>query len=232
MSFRKKIVGFLFSVVALVPGCSVFGVRDTPEPSYTVEKEVEQAQIEVREYAPMIVAVTRVDTKSYDRASSTGFRRLADYIFGKNARQENIGMTAPVFQGVEKQEGENIGMTAPVFRQKDAKGRWVMSFVMPERYTMETLPRPMTEDIELEQIPARKVAVVRFNGSMSAEQFARKTKELEAWIVANGYVAVSAPRMAGYDPPLTIPFFRRNEVLIVVEERAEERAEGEAATVR
>lgn len=232
MSFREKIVGFLFGVLAMVPGCSVFGVRDTPEPSYTVEREVEEPRIEVREYAPMIVAITRVDTRDYDRASSIGFRRLADYIFGENTRQENIGMTAPVFQSVERQEGEEIGMTAPVFRQKDAQGRWVMSFVMPERYTMETLPRPVTDDIELEQVPARKVAVLRFNGSMSADRFAQKARELEAWIAGSGYVAASAPRMAGYDPPLTIPYFRRNEVLIVVEEPAQGRAEAEAATVR
>ncbi len=216
MSVKKTVTGILIGALAWVPGCSVFGVRDTPEPAYTVESRVEGQKIEVREYAPMIVAVTRVKADSYDRASSIGFRRLADYIFGKNASQENIGMTAPVYQSAEGSSGENIGMTAPVIREQDAQGRWVMSFVMPDRYTMETIPKPLTADVELEQLPARRVAVIRFNGTLSSEQYGQKSKELRAWIAKNDYVSASEPRMAGYDPPLTIPFFRRNEVLIEV----------------
>lgn len=216
MSVEKAVAGVLLGALAWVPGCSVFGVRDTPEPEFTVERQVEERKIEVREYAPMIVAVTRVEATSYDRASSIGFRRLADYIFGKNASQENIGMTAPVYQSAEGSSGEDIGMTAPVIREQDAQGRWVMSFVMPDRYTMETIPKPLTADVELEQLPARRVAVIRFNGTLSAEQYGQKSRELRAWIAESDYVAASEPRMAGYDPPFTIPFFRRNEVLIEV----------------
>ena len=216
MSVKKTAAGVLIGALAWVPGCSVFGVRDTPEPEYTVERQIEGQNIEVRAYAPMIVAVTRVEAKNYDRASSIGFRRLANYIFGENARKENIGMTAPVYQRADRGEGENIGMTSPVLREQDDQGRWVMSFVMPDRYTMETIPKPLTSEVELEQVPARRVAVIRFNGTLSSAQYEEKSRELRSWISRNDYHALSEPRMAGYDPPLTIPFFRRNEVLIEV----------------
>ena len=216
MGQRKKWVAGALSVLALVSGCSVFGVRNTPEPAYEVVVEDADARVEIREYAPMILAVTTIETTDYGRASSEGFRRLAGYIFGKNARSEEIGMTAPVYRA---REGENIGMTAPVLREQDGEGRWRMSFVMPERYTLETLPRPVDERVTLETVPSRTMAVIRYSGAFDEEGSRAKERELLAWAGANGWEVVSTPRAAGYDPPMTLPFLRRNEVLVEVSRR-------------
>ena len=207
----------LVSVMAMLPGCSVFGVRTAPEPDYTVTHQVDSEPIEVRRYEETLVATTQVRADSYDKASRVGFRRLADYIFGENRSDEEIGMTAPVFQRMEPREGEEIGMTAPVLQSQEREGVWRMSFVMPARYTRQTLPEPMDPAIEIESLPAREVAVIRFRGRLRPENVEEAAEELRRWIQQSPYQATSAPRAAGYDPPYTLPPLRRNEVLIEVE---------------
>ena len=61
------------------------------------------------------------------------------------------------------------------------------------------------------------VATVRYSGLVSEETIEEYSGRLRAWIADNGWVAVSTPRSARYDPPWTIPFLRRNEVLIDVQ---------------
>lgn len=212
---KKHAVVALLGSVALT-GCSVFGVRRTPEPEYSVIDEVDE--VEVREYDEMILATTRVSATDYDRGSTVGFRRLARYIFGKNSTREEIGMTAPVYQRAEPQ-GEKIGMTAPVLMGRGDGDEWVMSFVMPSRYTMESLPRPLEDTIELEQAPGKRVAVLRFRGRLTDERYAEKARELLSRLESSPWEATSEPRLAGYDPPFTIPALRRNEVQVEVAPR-------------
>ena len=196
---------------------SVFGSRDTPEPDYTtIAKLGAEEEAEIRQYRPMILASTAVEATSYKDASGKAFRRLADYIFGSNVQDEEIGMTAPVYQKAQARDGEEIGMTAPVFQNKKDGTQWVMSFVMPKRYTMETLPKPKDDAIDLEKVPAKTLAVLRFSGSLDEKLAAKKTRELEALLARSPWKPLSPARSAGYDPPFTIPFFRRNEVLIEV----------------
>ena len=168
----------LMSALAILPGCSVFGVRTTPEPNYTVTHQVDGEPIEVRRYEETLVATTRVRADSYDQASQAGFRRLANYIFGGNRSDEEIGMTAPVFQRMEPRDGEEIGMASPVLQAQEREGVWTMSFVMPARYTRQTLPEPVEPTLEIEALPARQVAVIRFRGRLRPERIEEATEEL------------------------------------------------------
>ena len=205
----------LLAVAAFLPGCSVFGIRDTPQPDYQTIKKVKADDIEIRQYEPMLVAKTPVT--SMDEGTNTAFRRLANYIFGQKTTKTEIGMTAPVVRSKqEARDGEKIGMTAPVYRQQNTDGQWEMSFVMPSRYTMETIPKPVDSKITLEQVPARTVAVLRFSGFLNKENVDEKTRALKKWVAQSPYRAISSYRNAGYDPPLTIPFLRRNEILVDV----------------
>ncbi|MEM1349702.1 MAG: heme-binding protein, partial [Myxococcota bacterium] len=190
-------------------GCSVFGARDTPMPDYTVLSSSDEGSIEVRQYDEMIYATTRVEgAPSYRKASNEGFRRLARYIFGDNVGEEDIGMTAPV---VQEQGGEDIGMTAPVVQNAEREGEvWVMSFIMPERYTMETLPKPVDPQVEVELVPGRTVAALRFSGRVDARRITEREEQLLKWVRANGYEAIREPQVARYDGPSTLPMFRRN----------------------
>ena len=183
----------------------------TEEPEYTVIEKSEA--FELRSYSPMIVAETRV-SGSMDDASSAGFRLIADYIFGNNTSRdggnEKISMTAPVTM---EPESEKISMTAPVsIEQED--GKWRVHFVMPSEYTMETLPRPNNPAVTLREVPASNYAVIRFSGFTGEDKVAAKTAELMAWLDSKGITPTSKPELARYNPPWTLPFLRRNEVMV------------------
>ncbi|PCO06265.1 heme-binding protein [Microbulbifer flavimaris] len=181
------------------------------EPEYAV---IEQSKpFELRAYQPKIVAEVQV-TGSMDEASGRGFKLLADYIFGNNTARtggnEKIAMTAPV--GMEP-ESEKISMTAPVSMEQSG-GQWRVSFVMPSQYTMETLPRPNNQAVTLREIPETNYAVIRFSGLAGEDKIARKTAELIEWMDEKGLEPTGQPELARYNPPWTLPFLRRNEVMI------------------
>ena len=198
-------------VVLFLSGCSLVGIRSTAEPAYSVLQN--DASFEVREYAEMVVAETRVDA-SFDDAGNIAFGRLFGYISGANASASEIAMTAPVM-AVDKSTavGETIAMTAPVTGEETPLG-WRYAFVLPESYTLASAPQPDNPDVRLERVPARKVAVVRYSGSWSETGYLQNLQRLQQWMAQNRLEAGSLPRVAGYDPPWTLPFLRRNEVMI------------------
>ena len=179
------------------------------------ETVLKVGNIEVREYAPYITASISFDTQEqYDR---NAFRVLADFIFGNNISMtspvftnEEIGMTVPVFI-----DGDEIGMTAPVFTNGDEL-KWKMSFVMPSRYTMATLPKPIDKRIVIQYEPAKTLAAIRFNGLRTLERNTMHENTLRSWIDSQSIEIISAAIYAGYDAPSTPPVLRRNEVLIEV----------------
>ena len=183
------------------------------EPTY--ETILAEEPYEVRQYRPMIVAETFVEG-DLSAASNAGFRRIADFIFGNNTSPrgagEKIEMTAPV---TAAPASEKIAMTAPV-TVEDAGGRWRVHFVMPSKYTIATLPRPNDPAVVIREVPAAKVAVIRFSGLAGESNVAGKTADLMRWIESRGLRASGTPQLARYNPPWTLPFMRRNEVLVEV----------------
>jgi hypothetical protein len=115
------------------------------EPAYSVK--MAEADFEIREYTPRIVAETTVSGE-FNEAPSIGFRRLADYIFGNNTKKSEIAMTAPVSQ---ERQSEKIAMTAPVSQEKIKDNSWLITFTMPSVYTMESLPKPNSELVTIKQ---------------------------------------------------------------------------------
>ena len=183
----------------------------TEEPKYNLIHQ--SGDIELREYAPKIIAETVV-SGDLDDASSKGFKRIADYIFGNNnapaGGKEKIAMTAPVTM---KAQSEKISMTTPVTMQK-TDGMWRMHFVMPSQYTMETLPQPNNPAVTLRQIPSQRYAVIRFSWFAGEDKVAKKSRELLTWMKDNNITSTGSPELARYNPPWTLPFLRRNEVMI------------------
>ena len=187
-------------------------VMATEEPKYAVlEKE---SPFEIRSYAPMIVAEVQVEG-DLDEASSQGFRLIAAYIFGQNQVSEKIAMTAPVTVEDQSVKSAKIAMTAPVGIESKA-GKWTVSFVMPTEYTMESIPKPMSPQVQLRQIPAVKKAVISFSGFYNSQKVAEKTLELEQWMKSRNLQSTGSPNFARYNPPWTLPFMRRNEVMITL----------------
>jgi hypothetical protein len=180
------------------------------KPKYQViDKE---GKFEVRQYQPQIVAETVVES-DFDEAANMAFRRLFNYISGENRKKESIAMTAPVNQKISS---EKIAMTAPV-NQQQSEGNYIVSFLMPSKYTMETLPEPLDSSVRLRQIPARKIAALRYSGSWSRKKYEQKKILLEEFIRNKGLRTRGQDIFARYDPPFQIPFLRRNEVLLEVE---------------
>lgn len=196
------------AVVAI--GVTAWGlvVSNVEQAKYEVVES--QSDIQIRDYAPMIVAETEIPGARKE-AISQGFRVIADYIFGNNTRKQNVAMTEPVNQQPE----EKIAMTAPV-TQQGASGRWTVRFVMPASYTMDTLPSPNNAAVKLEEIPGKRFAVIRFSGTAGEASLEDHTDELNAFIMGKKLNALSPPTYAFFNPPWTLPFLRRNEVMIEV----------------
>ena len=184
------------------------------EPKYQVIEK--SGTFELRAYSPVIVAETLVDG-SMDEAGKKGFRLIAGYIFGNNKSNlggsEKISMTVPV---VMAPKSEKISMTVPISMQGNA-GKWRMYFVMPSKYTLDTLPVPNNSAVKLREVPAKNYAVLLFSGSSSEEKIAKKTEELLSWLQAKQIKPSGSPELARYNAPWTLPFLRRNEVMVEYE---------------
>ena len=185
------------------------------EPVYEVTRS--DGDIELRAYAPMIVAEVIVDG-AMDRASSRGFRMIAGYIFGdntsRNGPSEKIAMTAPVtMSDANPETSEKIAMTAPVTMQAENE-QWRVHFVMPSSYTLDSLPAPNNDQVKLRSVPGSTYAAIRFSGLAGEKKVAEKIRELLGWLEANGITPIAEPELARYNPPWTLPFLRRNEILV------------------
>jgi len=167
---------------------------------------------EIRDYETHILAETVVEGNLED-AGSEAFKRLFHYISGGNRSGDKVAMTAPVSQ---QPMGEEIKMTAPV-GQRRLEESWAVSFMMPGSYTLETLPEPEDPKVTLRQVPARRIAAVRYSGFWSEKGYLRCKVELESWIERMGLTIVGDPIWARYNPPFVPWFLRRNEILIPVD---------------
>jgi effector-binding domain-containing protein len=184
------------------------------EPKYTVLKEYDD--IEIREYTSYIVAETIVSS-DFEEAGDQAFSRLFKYIDGNNISQKSIEMTAPVKQEKVESEGEEIEMTAPVSQEAMANGTYRIAFVMPSSFTLETLPKPKDDRVQIRKVPVKKVAVIKYSGTWSEENYNEHEKELYRFLSEKGYKIIGKPLWARYDPPFMPWLFRRNEIMVEVE---------------
>jgi DNA gyrase inhibitor GyrI len=182
--------------------------RKYEEPKYEVLQS--WGAVELRHYGPRAVAETRVRGTAKE-AGYQGFRILVAYISGKNAGAEKISMTAPVTQ--EAPAGEKISMTAPVTQQADSEG-FVIRFMMPSSYTLDSLPKPLDPRISLRELPARRVAAIRYSGSWSQRNYQKHLDELLRVLDAQGHRPAGEPVWARYDPPFVPWFLKRNEIFV------------------
>ena len=207
----KKKWTMITSIITLILIVGVLAgpvMSNVEKPDYKVIQS--EQNIEIRQYEPMIIAEVEVDGKRED-AIGDGFRLLADYIFGNNTVQQVISMTAPV----QQKENQNIAMTAPVQQQSTGKS-WRMSFVMPSKYSMDSLPVPNNNHVRLKGILAKKFVVIEFSGTNSNENVTAHENQLMNYIEENQIKINDSPKYAFYNPPWSLPFLRRNEVMIEI----------------
>jgi hypothetical protein len=196
-------------LVAVLLTLMVENVVAVEEAKYTVLKQ--QDELEIRDYAPSIVAEVIVNG-DFEDASGAAFRKLFNYISGDNTGRDKIAMTAPVSQ---KPEPEKIAMTSPVGQRQSDQG-WAVSFMMPAFYTMDTIPVPDDPAVVLREIPAHHAAAIRYSGRWSEKAYKKHLSTLQEWMKSQDLQAISEPIWARYNAPFTPWFMRRNEILIPV----------------
>lgn len=193
-------------LASIFPGESVMGLES---PDYTVVYA--DGNIEYRQYEPYLVAETTVASDGrYTDAGNEGFRRLFRYITGNNTSQSKIAMTVPVEQG---KQGEKIAMTTPVEQSSTEEG-WVVSFMVPRDYTLETAPRPTDPRVRIREVPGELRAVLRYSGRWTDSLFRKKRTELIDTLESSEVTMQGEVQIAFYDPPYMLPFLRRNEVQV------------------
>jgi SOUL heme-binding protein len=163
------------------------------EPAYEVEQRI--GHLEIRRYAPYVIAETTIQADGINTALETGFERLFEYIRGGNHDHEKLPMTSPVCS-------------------THLNGGYAVSFVMPMGRALRTLPRPDDSRIELVDMPARRVAVLTYRGRYNAEAIELHELELADLVAAAKLTSTGKPMFAGFDPPSTLPAIRRNEIWI------------------
>jgi len=197
------------ALLALISACMIGGPAvAVEEPSF--HTVLSDGAFEVRDYPDQVVAEVTV-TGDQNAAASRGFRLLAAYIFGGNHDRESIAMTAPV---ALKSAGEKIPMTAPVGQTRGAGSQtWVVRFTMPHAYTLSSLPRPNDPRVQLRELPPSRQAVLKFSGWALEGAVKRRAGELLAAAAAHHLKIIGPVTLAQYDPPWTLWFMRRNEVM-------------------
>ncbi|MGB5812285.1 MAG: heme-binding protein [Polyangiales bacterium] len=183
-------------------------------PEYDVIERL--GDVEIRQYRSYVAAEAVVEG-DLESAGSEGFRILANYIFGGNRGETRVPMTAPVEQ--EPREGTEIAMTTPVTQMAEGN-RFAIRFMMPSKYTLETLPEPKDPRIRFVEVPDRRVAVIRYSGTWSRRNYETHLATLLEVLSAKGYTPEGAPMWARYDPPFKPWFLRRNEIMTAFETRA------------
>ena len=204
MTHRPMILAAVLS--ASLIGTSAMAVEEPP-----FHAVLHDGAFEVRDYPALVVAEVTVSGDQKE-AANKGFRLLAGYIFGGNRRRQSIAMTAPVAQAATS---EKIAMTAPVTQTQSAN-QWVVRFNMPHSYSIETLPEPSDPKVRLRAVPPARFAVLQFSGLARPDDVVAKTAELERLAGAHHLRVVGPASLAQYNPPWTLWFMRRNEVMLPV----------------
>ena len=209
---KKTFVAILLIVVVLVFGAAMIGpiMSNVEVPAYKILKK--EQNIEIRQYPPLIIAEVKTAGSRQD-AIGDGFRILADFIFGNNEGEKQLSMNGPITQ----QQGIKIAMTAPV-QQEKTDTEWAISFIMPSKFSIDTIPNPINDRIKIIQIPSKRYAVITFSGRSTEANLTKHTNKLEIYMNGSSYSKVGNAKYAFYNPPWTLPFLRRNEVQFEISE--------------
>jgi SOUL heme-binding protein len=183
------------ALALLLTSLSVMAIEEPP-----FQTLISEPPFEHRRYSGFVVAETAVEG-SFDAASRAGFRRVAGYIFGDNTLQNG---------GSKK-----IAMTAPV-TVEPKEGGWRLHFVMPGSEKLESLPRPNNAEVNLRRVGEHDVVAIQFSGWTTEAAIAEATAKLKSWAQTKQLQIIGSPQVARYNDPFTLPWRRRNEILIEV----------------
>ena len=118
-------MSFSLNIILLIAAMS----QSLETPTYKLIQKFEK--FEIRDYGTVITAKTTVNS-DFRTSTYTGFRRVANFIFGGNDQEKKISMTAPVITQMKSSQSH------------------IVHFVMPSKYSLESLPNPNLQNVEIE----------------------------------------------------------------------------------
>ena len=190
----------ILTIIAIVIASPVWAEYERP--SYNVV--LKEDGLEIRDYEPAVVVETQVLASRRD-AAGEAFRSLFNYISGNNAASLEIPMTSPVTQ-------------TPVGKGLDGvSDNWAIRFFLPSSLSMEDIPKPLQQDINIVTLAAQRFASVSFKGTQNDKKVAKYTARLREFISQNGYGVTGEPVYGFYDPPFVPWFLRDNEILLPIQ---------------
>ena len=193
----------------------VFGIRVNEEPHYEVLRT--DGDFELRRYQDQLLAEVSIVGADFETFREQAFEKLAKYIFGGNISQRKMMDEVPTETEIKQKQSENVAMTAPVLQQQGEKNEWIMSFILPKKFTRETAPTPVDDSVQLREVSGYEAAAIRYSGTNSEAAIREHEEKLAVWIRAQNDLRPNGPFFsAQYDGPFAIPLFRRNEVLMKV----------------
>ena len=200
-----------FAEVAL----SVVGLRlQYEQPAYGVRQAL-APPAEIRDYGPRLAAETTAEGPDRRAAAEAAFQRLFRYITGANDGGSLVAMTIPVQQ---QSAGTMISMTAPV-QTATEHGQPVMRFFLPAKFTVSSAPAPTDPLVRIVVLPPITVAALRFSGETSEAVRAARTEDLLRALAPSPWRANGPESLLTYDPPFTLGFLRRSEIVVPVAPR-------------
>lgn len=192
---KSILITFFLLILAFITFQSFLAFSNIEKQKYRVIKK--EKEYEIRFYPPAIFATTKLSAKSYRELGSSGFQKIAGYIFGNNESATKIAMTAPVHMDI-RENGSS------------------MSFVMPSEYTLDKLPRPEDPLIELHESPAIYMAAIEFSGYASDQKIKQYSNQLLESLTYKGVKISGNPTYLGYNAPYEI-VGRKNEIVVAIE---------------
>lgn len=169
------------------------------EPKYKIIKTYQE--FEIRKYDDRLAV--EIEYSNED----SGFRYLFKYIAGANTNSDKIKMTVPVTQSVK------IDMTTPV-TQSVKNGKMLMQFFLPSKFTLENAPQPTDKRVNLVVIKGGYYAVIKYSGRLTNQNYQKHYKKLENYLNNNEIDFIKPGIRATYNGPFTLPFLRRNEIMM------------------
>ena len=174
------------------------------QPSFTLERQ--DGPYEFRIYEPYLVAEVTVEGKR-SQAANEGFRMLGGYIFGANQSLQDPA------------QPEKIPMTSPVTQEPGGGGQWKIRFVMPKKFTLETLPKAKEPRIRFFYTGRQRFLALRFRGGWDEKNLNRHREQLLEYARKNQLDGKEQVSYAFYNAPFVLPSLRRNEVLLALSEK-------------
>lgn len=194
---NKTVIIFIVIIIGIICFNIVWGLSNSmlETPKYKLIKK--SGAFEIRHYDPIVIAKTQVKS-GYKEATSMGFRRIANYIFGGNDKNVEIAMTAPVIT-------DSPG---------DVDDSYEVFFVMPSAYNKDKLPKPNARNVEILERELGRVASMSFGGWATSTKVKNYQQKLSKWISEQELKTLGNFKVAQYNSPWALPPFRHNEILI------------------